>query len=57
MVIAMNDDQVVRMLDSSVESDIDEDPDFLLPHDSHSEEESLEAPRSELSGIKYLNFT
>ena len=39
--MAFTTEQVLGMLDSSGESYIDEDPDFLLPHESESEEESI----------------
>jgi len=42
--MAINGEQVLGMLDSSGESNINEDPDFLLPQDS--EEESLAATTS-----------
>ena len=44
--MAFTTEQVLGMLDSSGESDIDEDPDFLLPHESESEEESILANTS-----------
>jgi len=39
-------DKELGMLDSSAESNIDEDPDFLLSHKSETEEESVVATTS-----------
>ena len=44
--MALNPDQVLEMLDSSEESDVPEDPEFLLPHESDSEDESMVATTS-----------
>jgi len=35
-VVALTTNKVLRMLEPSDESDIDKDPDFLLPHKSES---------------------
>ena len=44
--MALTTEQVLAMMDSSGESDIEEDPAFLLPHESDSEEESIVASTS-----------
>lgn len=42
--MAFTTEQVLTMIDSSEESDIEEDPSFPLPHDSDFEEDELPLP-------------
>ena len=47
--MAFSTEQVLNMLDSSDESDIYEDPCFLLPHDSESEADEPHLPTTSTS--------